>query len=278
MKLGTLQQSSTEEIRQSFNKAFEEYFVPIYLSAEQMAQKLMVEGYDASISPAVFSAHKPAGFILHGAGTYRGIPTAYNSGTGVLPAYRGQHLVQAMYEYILPILKERGFQKSLLEVIQENIKAKRCYEAVGFRVVRELLSYKAQVAQPLLHKDVQEIKTPNWPLLASYWNREPSWQHSLQCLQRASDSYKIWGIFKDSELVAYAVINPLTNRVPSFAVAPAWRNQKNATKLFQHLQQLYSSMPLTVINVDGQDDISNGFLKSLGLTPLVAQFEMELPI
>jgi ribosomal protein S18 acetylase RimI-like enzyme len=278
MKISTLQPTSAEEIRHSFNEAFKEYFVPLYLSAQQMEQKLLVEGFDSSISAGAFDEEELGGFILHSTGLHAGKRTVYNSGTGIVAAYRRQGLVQEMYDYLLPLLKERGFEKSLLEVILENTIARRRYEAVGFKVVRELESFKGEAAGATLHAGAVEVKDQHWPLLQSFWSWQPSWQHSLECLQRAAGSYKTYGIYKEEQLAAYVVINPLTNRIPSFATAPAWRNKGLATALFRHVQQLYPQMPLTVINVASQDQESTGFLQKNGLKPLLKQYEMELDI
>ncbi|WP_224996012.1 GNAT family N-acetyltransferase [Cesiribacter sp. SM1] len=276
MNIKTLQLTSTEEIRHSFNEAFKEYFVPLQLSAEQMEQKLLAEGFDPSISAGAFDESRLGGFILHSSGMHAGKRTVYNSGTGIVAAYRGQGLVQEMYEYLLPLLRERGYEKSLLEVIQENTVARRRYEAVGFQVLRELHSFKGEVTGPVLNPEVMEIRELHWALLQSYWNWQPSWQHSLECLQRAAASYKTYGIYKEEQLAAYVVVNPITNRIPSFATAQGWRNKGLATALFRHVQQLRPQMPLTVINMASHDVESIGFLLKTGLKPLLKQYEMEL--
>ncbi|AHM59697.1 N-acetyltransferase GCN5 [Flammeovirgaceae bacterium 311] len=278
MKIDTLRSTSTAEIRYSFNEAFREYFVPVNLSQQQIEQKLLAEGFEPSISAGVFVEGKLGGFILHSSGQHKGKRTAYNSGTGIIAAHRGQHLVPKMYEYLLPLLIEKKYDKSLLEFIRENKVARQCYEKVGFQIVRELLSFKGEVAGAVLHAEVEEIMNPDWLQLQTFWDWEPSWQHSLDCLKRASGSYKTYGIYKEGGLRAYVVINPLTNRIPSFAVAPGWRNKGLATALFRHLQQVYRAAPLTMINVDSQQQPTINFVQSIGLKPLLTQYEMELMI
>ncbi len=47
--------------------------------------------------------------------------TAHNDGTGVIPTYRGNQLVDKMYEVAIPRFKAKGIEQCTLEVIQENI-------------------------------------------------------------------------------------------------------------------------------------------------------------
>ena len=278
LQIDTLQSVSTEEIRLCFNEAFHKYFVPVNLNAAQFEQKLTIEGYAPSISAGTFAGDKLVGFILHSEGLHGNKRTAYNSGTGVVPSHRGQQLLRRMYDYLLPLLKEKKVQKSILEVIQENEKAQRAYKDAGFTIVRELYSYQGTVEEPAAYSAVEELQIEDWSRAEALWSWEPSWQHSQQCLQRAIGSYKTYGIKKEGALVAYAVINPLTNRIPSFAVASKWRNKGLGSTLFQHLQYHFPAKPLTVINVDSQSAETLSFLEKQGLSPLVKQFEMELLI
>ena len=62
-----------------------------------------------------------------------GVPTAYNAGTGIIPAFRGQGIVGEMYEMLLPRLKAMGIRQSILEVICQNERAIKAYEKAGFQ-------------------------------------------------------------------------------------------------------------------------------------------------
>ncbi len=274
LQFKTLEGIAHEDIRLTFNEAFREYFVPIYLTPEQLTQKLWVEGFEARLSAGAFEGDRLVGHMLHGVGQWNQLTAAYNGGTGVLPNQRGQQLTQRIYNFILPHLQDNGIHLSLLEVIQENVKARRIYESVGFSIVRELDSFKGIISGALARPEVRELNAPDWEVLQSFWSWQPSWQHSLQCLKRANSSYKCYGIEREGQLVAYAVINPLNRRVPSFAVAPPWRGQGLGRQLLQHLQQLYAQEPLTFINIEHEAADTIKFLQGLGLQPLIRQFEM----
>lgn len=279
IRFNTLEGISTEEIRLCFNEAFAQYFVPVSFTQAQLEQKLWVEGYAPEYSVGAFDkSGRLAGFILHGSGAWNGKTTAYNCGTGVVAAHRGQQLSLRMYAFILPKLREMGVQQSLLEVIQENGGALRSYQKAGFQTSRELISFKGSLENTATDNEIYPIASPDWPLLQSYWSWTPCWQHSPASLLRAQESYQLWGIEEQGQLVAYAMLNPLTNRIPSFAVAPQWRRQGLASRLFRGLQQRFPDKPLLIINVHDKDAATKAFLQSLGFSTYVKQYEMNLQI
>lgn len=278
IEIKTLEGVSLEELRTTFNEAFQQYFVPVHLTQEQLEQKLLVEGFAPELSVGAFANDRLIGFIMHGKGRWKQKKTVYNCGTGVIELYRRQRLSQRMYEHLLPILKERGYQLGLLEVIQKNTKAMSSYRAVGFEIVRALDSFQGRIQPAQADPAVKELQNPDWELLSSFWSWTPSWQHAPAALERAASSYKIWALENKGELAAYAMINPLTNRIPSFAVAPQWRRQGLGSRLFNTLQDLYQEKPLTVINVEEQAVETKAFLQHLGFSTYVRQYEMELQI
>ena len=97
----SLNNSSSEAIRNCFNESFKDYFIPFNLSAEQFENKIATEAIDLSLSFGVFENDELAGFILNGIDSIDGIKTAYNAGTGILPQYRGRGLSFSLYEYCI---------------------------------------------------------------------------------------------------------------------------------------------------------------------------------
>lgn len=57
----------------------------------------------------------------------------------------GKGLVRKMYDFIIPVLKERNATSLLLEVIEGNHTAIRAYENLGFTIVRRLLCFKGNI-------------------------------------------------------------------------------------------------------------------------------------
>ena len=116
------------------------------------------------LSPAAFADGELVGFILHGVDSIDYQTTAYNGGTGIVAAHRGQRLVRQMYDSILPKLKSENVEKCQLEVITKNTPAIRAYEGIGFEKKRELICFSGSVNP--VHEDTQlqirEILNPDW--------------------------------------------------------------------------------------------------------------------
>ena len=76
-------------------------------------------------------------FTLNGIGSFGGIKTAYDTGTGTIENFRGQGLATKIFQHSVPSLKEAGISQYLLEVLQHNLKAVSVYKKQGFLVSRE---------------------------------------------------------------------------------------------------------------------------------------------
>lgn len=142
MEIRNLSGYSTEVIVQCLLSAFENYFVRLPISVEYWENRFTAARVDRSMSFGMFENDRLIGFIINGIDQHEGKLTAFNSGTGVLPAYRGKGIVDDLYAHALPVFRERGVQKCMLEVIQENERALKVYRRIGFRVKRSLTSWK----------------------------------------------------------------------------------------------------------------------------------------
>ena len=121
MQFKTLGQTDFENIVEAFNDAFADYEIQLQRTKEELLQKIRVEDIDLSLSAGAFDGDTLVGFIFFGIDDHvNGIKTAWDGGTGVIPAYRGHKLTQRMFEFIQPALKQAGVKKILLEVLENN--------------------------------------------------------------------------------------------------------------------------------------------------------------
>ena len=122
MEIKSLAHTSFETLAESFGAAFAEYEVQI--SPDELRTMLRRRGFEPALSFAAFDdTGNIMGFTLNGIGTFAGVPTAYDTGTGTLPEYRGQGLATQIFETSLPHLRAAGIVQYLLEVLQHNTTA-----------------------------------------------------------------------------------------------------------------------------------------------------------
>ena len=120
MKFTTLENTAFPTIMETFYTSFENYFVTFPRNNPGFKQRFADAKTDFRYSIGVFDGDRLVAFILHAVDTRKGLKTAFNIGTGVLPEYRGQALVKRMYEFSFPMLKDAGVEFLQLEVIVEN--------------------------------------------------------------------------------------------------------------------------------------------------------------
>ncbi|MEO6901691.1 MAG: GNAT family N-acetyltransferase [Bacteroidia bacterium] len=274
----SLKDTTLNDLTETFNSSFENYFVPLKLSEEQLRSKLKMDNTKLELSIGAFHKDKLIGFILHGIDDIDGKLTCYNGGTGVIEKYRGMKITSKMYSTILPIIKEAGVKKITLEVISKNVNAIKVYEGIGFLNKRKVDSYKGSF--PLKPNNdnwnVISPKTIDLNKIKQYWTFIPTWQSTCGSLERQKELLINYVVEHHNEIIGYLIINKLNGKVLQFAVKEAYRHQGIGTTLFQKAMLLKND--LMVYNVDERDMETRGFLKKNGMNYLLSQFEMELTL
>ncbi|MCB0639230.1 MAG: GNAT family N-acetyltransferase [Lewinella sp.] len=273
MTLATLEKATIPQLTGAFNAAFAGYFAPLQLTEEQVARKIELGEINRELSAGAWSGEQLVGFIWHGQHDDNGRRRAYNTGTGVVPAFRGQGLTRQMYQHLEPILQENGFVECWLEVIEENAPARRAYRATGFEEIRHLRCFHGTIQPAPRIAEVRPLPRPDWPVLTNLWSWTPSWQNAAHTIENAWEDLAAVGLYEYDTLLAYAVFNPATGRVPQFAVHPEQRRRGLGRQLFGYIQE-QTSQELAVINVDGSAAGTLRFLETLGMENHINQYEM----
>lgn len=274
MEFKTLANVEIDELLAVFNLSFSDYIVPFHLTKEVLAAKINAEKLDMNISVGVFEEGKLVSFILQSEKQENGKKIIYNGGTGVVPESRGKGLVRKMYDFIIPVLKERGADVLLLEVIQGNTAAIRAYENLGFTIMRKLLCFKGNINSGLENSmiTIKEMKDLQWENLRTFWDIEPSWQGSVYVLNPMPEMYKTLGAYSDEKLVGYIIYNPGARKVLQIAVHTDYRQQGIGSALFATIAD---GQPVAINNVDDTSKETDAFLdKKIGLQNWLSQFEM----
>jgi ribosomal protein S18 acetylase RimI-like enzyme len=276
MEIRSLEGTSLPAITAAFNSAFDNYFVPLQLSEEQMATKMKSERISLAHSIGAFEDNELSGFILHGIDNVNGTPTAYNAATGVLPQHRGKRLTEAIYTYAVQELVQQNIFNHVLEVITENERAKRVYEKIGFTTVRTLGCYAGNVNA--YNNDNISITKGSWNdilALTSSFNFAPTWQQSIASLEAIKEQHEIFIVTQNDQLAAYAIFLPANGRIRQFVVAPQFRRKGIAKALFSYLSTLTTNKRVTVISVDETDQSTVSFLESTGMKRFLGLYEMK---
>ncbi|WP_242132623.1 GNAT family N-acetyltransferase [Aestuariivivens marinum] len=279
MEIRSLEGIDNKDILKVFNESFSDYFVPLKLTSKQLTSKMIADKTDLQLSVGVFENQKLIAFILHGFDTINNQKVVYNGGTGVIPEKRGSGLTKRMYSFNLPILKKKGIDKIILEVIAKNTQAIKSYEKSGFKTVRELVCYKGEFIPNKTNEEVviKELQTYPWKIMESFWDINPTWQNSKKVMTKLRTENTALGAYLKNQFVGYIIYNPETKRVQQIATHKDFRKKGIASSLINELAKKHGNA-FSIINVDKKAESATNFFDSIGFKNDLEQLEMELKI
>lgn len=254
-------------------KSFENYFVKMPDSVEFWKKRFQAARVDYSLSFGAFDGDKLIGFVIHGIDTHHDALTAFNTGTGVVEGYRGQKVVDQLYEAAIPQLRARGVSKCMLEVIDENHIAVRVYERIGFAKDRHLLCFKAEEAEVASNPFMSVTNLEDLHAQMTDYQHHYSWDHSIDAISTDSSRFDFYLVQNEKgNDIGYFIINP-NNK--SLTQVEAFDNTHWPTILNACKAQL---SPIRINNADSKrGDMIDAF-KNAGLENHISQFEMTMMI
>lgn len=279
MEIKSLGNTSHDKLFQTFEQAFTDY--ELQLNKAELLTMLKRRGFNPTLSFAAFDGDKIVSFTCNGIGDFNGIRMAYDTGTGTLKDYRGQGLATQIFEYSIPHLKEAGIKEYLLEVLQHNTGAVSVYSKLGFEVTREFYYFKTEPER--INK---EVKTPDFPYtlgvinineydsIPGFWDFNPSWQNSIESINRAPEDFICLGVFTEGRLVGYGVFDPTSGDVTQIAVDKPYRRKGIGSLLLQKMIEANKYTSIKIVNTDITCDSITAFLKAKNIEPTGKQFEM----
>jgi ribosomal protein S18 acetylase RimI-like enzyme len=270
---------NTENICNTFNAAFSDYVVPMHLTTSILEQKMKGENLQRDFSIGAFTGDTLGAFILHAPDNNEKPAVLYNGGTGVVPAYRGQHLVQKMYDQFIPVFQQQGIKKVILEVISTNLPAIKAYTNSGFHKTRIIHCFKGHVNTGKIAEgiSIKENAAPEWNVLSTFLDMIPTWSNTTKSIQRETPFTGTWEAIIDGEVVGFISVNRDTRRIRSIAVRPDFRRRGVGNALLQHVSTELNGQ-MSIINIDEKFPEIGSFLKQAGLEHYLSQYEMSLEI
>ena len=140
----SLESVSFKDLYAAFSSAFKDY--DFSLNADELRRMLDRRGYNPQLSFGAFFEGRLISFVFNGTGMYNNILTAYDTGTGTVPSFRGLHLTQKIFTFSLELIYQQGVRQYVLEVLQHNHKAIKIYRKLGFETQRNFNYYSAKLS------------------------------------------------------------------------------------------------------------------------------------
>ena len=271
-----LSANDSTKLFECFLEAFSDYQVDMRVSREEFEQRLVRDGVRLEISAGAFDATRMVGFYMNALGEWQGEPTAYDAGTGVIPAYRRQGIAEEIFAFMMPRLKEASVKQYLLEVLTGNERAVALYRKLGFVDTRRLAVFRRSA--PLFTEagpEVRRIDEPDWEWFKSFWDGDPSWQNSIDAVERIPNDRVLVCAYVDETCVGYGVAFKPFVSLMQLAVAHAYRRKGLGSRILSALQREASGTEsLKVSNIDEGLKGTLAFYESNGFKMVLEQYEM----
>lgn len=268
MQIRPLNRTPLPEIVACLLEAFEGYFVPMPTEVSYWENRFRGAAVNYGLSFGAFDRDKLVAFIMIGVDEFAGKLTAFNTGTGVIPAFRGQGLVDQLYAVALPAFRGQGIDYSMLEVITENARAIRVYERIGFQILRQVRCLKGEVTLPAPKHSVETIPVDH-PLIQA--DPSPySWDHTLPAMRRSGKVFT-HQLFRNEAgaPIGYASMKP------NGYIARFFAESAHQETLLACLGAHYPKLSINNVDIQLQDRLTA--LIRTGLQAKVDQYEMGMP-
>ncbi len=230
MEIKSLANVHSDILFNAFQKAFSEY--EMQLKKEELLAMLKRRGFNPELSFAAFDGESIVSFTLNGIDNFNGNLTAYDTGTGTLKEYQGKGLATQVFNFSIPYLREAGITEYLLEVLQHNEGAVSVYKKIGFEVVREFYYFrkKNEEIQNTIKSDpvkctIRSININDYHQVSAFWDFAPSWQNSLQSINRSLENFICTGVFIEDQIIGYSVFEPESGDITQIGVDKEYRRR-----------------------------------------------------
>lgn len=277
----SLENTDFETLFHAFERAFSDY--AIRFEKNEIRAMLRRRGYCPALSFAAFDNGIIVAFTLNGIGTYNGIHTAYDTGTGTVPEYRARGIASRIFSFSVPRLIEAGISQYLLEVLGDNAKAISIYRRMGFEVARDFDCFRQSIAlinnrryneschiTPVGHNTIVQAQY--------YGDIRPSWQNSVNSILRAGSEITCLGAFNADDLLGYCVVDKFTGDIAQIAVRKDHRRKGIASRLLHEATRCICTDSIKLLNIESDYQPMHSFLESLNIPLANQQFEMTLQL
>lgn len=259
------------------NAAYADYMIPLQITPDQLASMDIIYDVDPRASVVAEAHGRLVGMALLSRRGDRG----WISAVGTVPAARRQGIAREMMHTLIANARRLKLHNLTLEVISANEKAHTLYRDLGFRDIRELLTWRlAEDADPLpIPQELLREVTPDSVLVHfEEWHKmAPSWQREMETLRRLLGRARAYQLNMDGGEGAYAVISERVDAVGllDIGINPDFGAVRAGRPLLQAISRLHPNRPLSILNVPADDPLCRA-LAALRFHVTVRQWEMLL--
>lgn len=268
---------------EAFNRSFEGYFVPMTHTVDSL--RALIEVNDVALVHsfvAVDEHGRPGGVVMLAIRGSRG----WIAGMGLAPEWRGRGQAAPLMEAAVTEARNLGLASVELEVLAQNILARRLYTRLGFAEARSLAVFTGPLAEGAIPAEepplVEEITVEQALAdFAALHQTPPPWQRDCPSLAHMAPSLRASALVDGGGIRATLIHMPsgLGFSIMDFgsrAPTPEAR-QDDALALIRALMAPMPGAPVRAINL-APDDPLGAALMALGCPTPHTQWEMLLPL
>lgn len=280
VEIRSLAATPFDDICKAFLDAFADYGMT--LDKVSLSDMLKRRGVRMDLSFAAVDKGRIVSFIINGIGNFRGRTMAYDTGTGTIKEYRGLKLTDRIFDFAAHNLAKAGIEIYILEVLTDNTPAVKIYTRQGFEIAREFDCYKGETSEiigKLAARSNEAIEITSLPTedIESYhhfFDFEPSWQNSIESVNRNSNAFVCLQAKKGSEVVGIAVSEVAYGDISLLAVSPEHRRQGIGSRLLLELMRENKLSTAKILNVEHGSKSMAEFALAAGFALSCTQYEM----
>jgi ribosomal protein S18 acetylase RimI-like enzyme len=283
---------SFSERARLINEAYADYYVPLHMTADQVARMDQAYDVDLSLSVVAFVGAAPVGMALLARREARG----WIHSVGTLPGWRRCGIARAMVAQVKAGAAEAGVEHLSLEVFTQNEAAYRLYESLGFRPRRELLTWRKTTDEDPLPIPRRRLAPADpsalYDLVSSWHDQPPCWQREIESLKKLGGAMRGYRLPADGAEPARRGLNFLRRDTESstagcclvsgsdqgiaimaVGIRPSSDVLSEGAALLQALSALHQGQALSVLNVPADDRLCR-ILAALRFMVTMRQYEM----
>lgn len=279
-------QLALPDLVRAFNRAFTGYYLP--LTQTEATLRAMVLANDIRLEDsrvALDAAGEPVGVALLGLRAPRG----WVGGMGIAPEWRGKGHGAALMRALIAHCRELGLDTLDLEVLEQNMPARKLYSALGFVDVRQLRVFTGPLATPGGDPpalppgcSMQAVEAGDaLACFAALHPVAPPWQRDQPSLHHATGQLSGLGLYR-GEMLAAAVLYGVGSGGLSIqdAGSDAATLDERASAIETLIRAVVSGSPtvtVRAVNVPPGDALGDA-LAALGCPVVLRQREMALDL